>query len=202
MFAIAREEFRRTDSRVACHLMLLAAYSGTTLLTLLLWQKMNSTYLSLAFGLEGLLLLCAGFLLKELTFRTQAFGVIAILLGKLLMVDFLNRGTLDRIVSFLGAGVTLLLSSYVYGLGTNAFAVRPNSLKAAKEEEFEIDEAVREPGEAYVRTEGEAHAVDAVGAQNSSSSSASIDTEAGTRLDTSTIEADLLKDVDRARNYC
>ena len=177
MFAIARSDFRSTKARVAGDLMLLAAYSGTTLLTLLLWEKMNSTYLSLAFGLEGLLLLSAAFLLKELTFRTQAFGVIAILVGKLLLFDFLNRGTVERIVSFLGAGVTLLLSSYVYGLGTNAFAVRPNVIKSEDETEIEAGPDVLEPDVLEPA-----------------------DTESGTRLDTSRVEADLLKDVDRARN--
>ncbi|MBL0187446.1 MAG: DUF2339 domain-containing protein [Candidatus Obscuribacter sp.] len=58
---------------------------------------------------------------KEKTLRAQAFAVIFILVSKLLFVDLANRGTLERIVSFIGAGVTLILSVYVYALGTNAF---------------------------------------------------------------------------------
>ncbi|MBK7748634.1 MAG: DUF2339 domain-containing protein [Candidatus Obscuribacter sp.] len=57
---------------------------------------------------------------KEKTLRAQAFAVIFILVSKLLFVDLANRGTLERISS-IGTGVTLILSSYVYALGTNAF---------------------------------------------------------------------------------
>ncbi len=100
---------------------LLAPHAATGLLTVLLIKEITGTYLTFTLGLEGLLLMIVAFLLKDRILRTHAFSVIFVLVAKLLLFDLANRGTLERIVSFIGAGVTLLLSSYVYALGTHAF---------------------------------------------------------------------------------
>jgi len=99
----------------------IAPHAATILLTAFLYKEVTGMYLTLSLGIEGLALMTAAFVLKEKTFRTYAFSVIAIMLTKLLFFDLAHRGTLERIVSFIGAGVTLLLSSYVYALGTHAF---------------------------------------------------------------------------------
>lgn len=99
----------------------LALYSGFIYLTCLLGERMESTYLSLAFGVQALVFMIGSFLIREPELRRQAFMLVALLVGKLLIFDLANKGTLERIVSFIGAGMTLILSSYVYALGVNAF---------------------------------------------------------------------------------
>nr|MBP7577232.1 DUF2339 domain-containing protein [Candidatus Obscuribacter sp.] len=114
-----------------------ALLAGTIILTALLNAKVPSTYLSLSYGIEGLSLMAAAWMLKEKTLRAQAFAVIFILVSKLLFVDLANRGTLERIVSFMGAGVTLILSSYVYALGTNAFGGKQEKQEGERGSETE-----------------------------------------------------------------
>ncbi|MBK9205701.1 MAG: DUF2339 domain-containing protein [Candidatus Obscuribacter sp.] len=88
----------------------------------LLNAKVPSTYLTLSFGIEGLSLMAAAWMLKEKTLRAQAFAVIFILVSKLLFVDLANRGTLERIVSFIGAGVTVVKQG---GIGSSQRGLPP-----------------------------------------------------------------------------
>ena len=69
------------------------------------YPPLAPNYLSLSFGIEGLSLMAAAWMLKEKTLKSQAFAVIFILVSKLLFVDLANRSTLEHIVSFIGAGV-------------------------------------------------------------------------------------------------
>lgn len=92
----------------------LLAYIGTILLTALVFIKVPVEFISLALGIEGLALLCAGFLLKESFFRASGLVVLAMLTGKLLFVDLAHHNTIERILSFIAAGVVFLLSSYAY----------------------------------------------------------------------------------------
>lgn len=134
---------------------------GTIILTVLLNAKVPSTYLSLSFGIEGLSLMAAAWMLKEKTLRAQAFAVIFILVSKLLFVDLANRGTLERIVSFIGAGVTLILSSYVYALGTNAFGGKQEKKDAEKkdaEKKHEMGSETESEARAEIEMESEAQA--------------------------------------------
>jgi Predicted membrane protein (DUF2339). len=110
----------------------LALYAGFIYLTCLLGERMPSTYLSLAFGVQALVFMISSFVMREPEMRRQAFMVVALLVGKLLFFDLANKGTLERIVSFIGAGMTLILSSYVYALGVNAFKqkVKPDDFAA------------------------------------------------------------------------
>ncbi|MBK7748639.1 MAG: DUF2339 domain-containing protein [Candidatus Obscuribacter sp.] len=99
-----------------------AYFAATIILTFLLNAKVPSTYLTLSFGIEGLSLMAAAWMLKEKTLRAQAFAVIFILVSKLLFVDLANRGTLERIVSFIGAGVTVVKQG---GIGSSQRGLPP-----------------------------------------------------------------------------
>jgi len=99
----------------------LYAVTATILLTNLLFQKMPSNYLSLSLGMEGLLLLSAGFIARDGMFRLCGLIIMALLTGKLLFVDMANYNTLERIVSFIGAGFAFLFSSWAYARFTRAF---------------------------------------------------------------------------------
>lgn len=99
----------------------LYASAATVLLTILLFQKMPSNYLSLSLGIEGLSLLFAGFIFRDRLFRLCGLAIMSLLTSKLLFVDMANYNTFERIVSFIGAGFAFLLSSYVYARFTRAF---------------------------------------------------------------------------------
>lgn len=99
----------------------LLAYVGVIALTALIFKNVPTDYISLALGVEGLSLLGVGFLLKEKFFRLSSLIVLALLTVKLLFVDLANHDTIERIVSFIVAGVIFLLSSYAYGKFTRSF---------------------------------------------------------------------------------
>lgn len=93
----------------------LCAYLGTILLTLLILYKAPADYVSLGLGVEGIVFVIAGFLLKEKFFRYSGLAMLALLTGKLLFVDLAHFDTFQRIVSFIAAGIVFLTSSYAYG---------------------------------------------------------------------------------------
>lgn len=110
---------KKADYVEAAHWLL--AYVGVITLTAVVFAKVPSDYISLALGMEGLVLLGSGFLLKEKFFRLSSLIVLALLTVKLLFVDLANHDTIERIVSFIVAGVIFLLSSYAYGKFTHSF---------------------------------------------------------------------------------
>ncbi len=110
---------KKADYVEAAHWLL--AYVGVITLTAVIFAKVPVDCISLALGMEGLVLLGAGFLLKEKFFRLSSLVVLAMLTVKLLFVDLANHDTLERIVSFIVAGVIFLLSSYAYGKFTRSF---------------------------------------------------------------------------------
>lgn len=89
--------------------------AGIALLTALVFLKAPADYVSLALGIEGAMFVTAGLLLKETFFRYSGLGILAMLTVKLLFVDLANHNTLERILSFIAAGVVFLASSYLYG---------------------------------------------------------------------------------------
>jgi hypothetical protein len=110
---------KKTDCVEAAHWLL--AYVGVISLTMLVLLKVPNDYVSLALGIEGLGLLAAGFVLKEQFFRLSSLIVLAVLTLKLLFVDLANHDTIERILSFIAAGVIFLLSSFAYGKFTRSF---------------------------------------------------------------------------------
>lgn len=93
----------------------LSAYLGTILLTLLILYRAPADFVSLGLGVEGIVFVIAGFLLKEKFFRYSGLSMLALLSGKLLFVDLAHFDTFQRIVSFIAAGIVFLTSSYAYG---------------------------------------------------------------------------------------
>ncbi len=97
------------------------AYAATIVLTLLVLLNVAPSYVSLALGIEGFTFLCAGFLMKEKFFRLSGLSMLGLLSSKLLFFDLANHNTLERILSFIAAGIIFLLASYVYGRFTQVF---------------------------------------------------------------------------------
>jgi hypothetical protein len=99
------------------------AHAANLLLTAFILRLVSHNYVSAGLGVEGIVLLLVGFALNDTLFRFTGLGVLAILSGKLLLIDFSKFDTLERIISFIAAGVIFLLASYAYtrfSHGTNA----------------------------------------------------------------------------------
>ena len=90
------------------------AAAATALLTALLGIEISRQWLSVAWALEGLALVTAGFALKDKLFRVAGLCVFGLLVLKILFVDLSGAETIYRILSFIVAGVILLLASFAY----------------------------------------------------------------------------------------
>jgi len=87
---------------------------GTTLLAALIYQEVSGSVLTVAWGIEGVVLLAAGFALLD---RVPRISGLALLLGcilKLFLWDLRNLETLPRIFSFIVLGLLLVGVSWVY----------------------------------------------------------------------------------------
>ena len=87
---------------------------GTALLTILLSYQFPGGLLTISWGAEGLILLSAGFPLRERVLRLQGLVVFGICITKLFFYDLQNLETLYRILSFIGLGLLLLTVSWIY----------------------------------------------------------------------------------------
>jgi uncharacterized membrane protein len=87
---------------------------ATTLLAALIYHEVSGSVLTVAWGLEGVALLAAGFALHD---RVPRISGLALLLGcilKLFLWDLRNLDTLPRIFSFIVLGLLLVGVSWVY----------------------------------------------------------------------------------------
>ena len=87
---------------------------ASILLASLLFYTVEGNLLTIAWAVEGLLLLVAGFGLTERTLRLSGLGLLAICLFKVLIIDLRDVETIYRIFSFIVLGAILLGVSFVY----------------------------------------------------------------------------------------
>jgi uncharacterized membrane protein len=90
-----------------------------SLLAALLWSallygKVSGSLLTVAWGLEGLVLLGAGFTLRARLLRLQGLVLLTVCILKLFLYDMRNLETLYRILSFVALGLILLCVSWIY----------------------------------------------------------------------------------------
>lgn len=112
--AICRLFTHERNNRIASRLQPIYAHAANLLLTAFVFRLVSHDYVSAALGIEGMVLLLVGFTLGDAIFRLTGLSLLTILMGKLLFVDFAKFNTLERIISFIAAGVVFLLSSYAY----------------------------------------------------------------------------------------
>jgi hypothetical protein len=87
---------------------------GTLLLTLLLFNEVQGRLLTVAWGVQGALLLLAGFLSGERILRLSGLVVFLLCIGKLFVYDVRELDIISRILSFIVLGLMLLAASWVY----------------------------------------------------------------------------------------
>lgn len=88
--------------------------AASVFLTALIGTEANRNWVSVAWAVEGLALVAAGFTLRDKVFRVAGLCVFGLLVLKILFVDLSGAETIYRILSFIVAGVILLLVSFGY----------------------------------------------------------------------------------------
>jgi hypothetical protein len=102
-------------------------FAASVLLTALIGTEVNRHWVSVAWAMEGFALVAAGFALRDRMLRTSGLGVFGVLVLKILFVDLAGAETIYRILSFIVAGVILLLVSFAYArfTGTRTPSKKP-----------------------------------------------------------------------------
>jgi hypothetical protein len=98
------------DSRRRLYFSLMA----TTLTTLLLYFRISGSLLTVACGIQGVILLASGFPLRDRVLRISGLALLLACILKLFAWDLRHLETLPRIFSFIVLGVILLGVSWIY----------------------------------------------------------------------------------------
>lgn len=87
---------------------------ATVIVTGTLFNEVSGGMLTLAWSLEGIGLLAAGFALRDRWLRLPGLGLLLLCIGKVFFYDLRNLETMYRILSFIGLGLILLGVSFIY----------------------------------------------------------------------------------------
>jgi uncharacterized membrane protein len=87
---------------------------ATALLAALIFHQVTGSVLTVAWGVEAVALLAAGFALRDRVLRLSGLALFFICTLKLFFWDLRNLETLPRIVSFIVLGLLLVAVSWVY----------------------------------------------------------------------------------------
>jgi hypothetical protein len=105
---------------------------ANTILTTAIMVLVTANAVSVVLGIEAVSYLIIGFRIWDKAFRVSGLCILTLLTGKLLFVDFAQADTIQRIISFIAAGVIFLISSYAYSwfierLRTEHDSTKPNT---------------------------------------------------------------------------
>lgn len=87
---------------------------ATFILTFLVFKEVAGKWVSLALGIEGIILFMLGFLFKDKHFRVGGFYVFIALLARVIFVDIAGLETIYKIISFIAIGIIFLVVSFIY----------------------------------------------------------------------------------------
>ena len=87
---------------------------GASLIALLLWYESSASVLTIAWGVEGVALLAAGFPLRERVLRLSGMSLLMVCVLKLFLWDMRHLVGLPRIFSLIVLGLILLGVSWIY----------------------------------------------------------------------------------------
>jgi hypothetical protein len=88
--------------------------AATALLAIALYYEVSGSVLTVAWGVEGLALLGAGFPLRDRTLRLSGLALLLACILKLFIYDLSYLDTLPRIFSFIALGLILVGVSWIY----------------------------------------------------------------------------------------
>ncbi|HEX9456886.1 MAG TPA: hypothetical protein VF935_04580, partial [Candidatus Acidoferrum sp.] len=84
------------------------------LVTFMLALKMKSGMVTVAWGVEGVLIFLLALAVKERSFRLTGLGVLLLCVGKVLALDFWGLQTRDRWITLITLGAALMFVSFLY----------------------------------------------------------------------------------------
>jgi len=84
------------------------------LITFMLALKMKSGMVTVAWGVEGVLIFLLALAVKERSFRLTGLGVLLLCVGKVLALDFWGLQTRDRWITLISLGAALMFVSFLY----------------------------------------------------------------------------------------
>jgi uncharacterized membrane protein len=87
---------------------------ASALLALLLYRQVSGSVLTVAWGAQGVLLLAAGFPLRDRMLRLCGIALLLVCILKLFLYDLSYLDTLPRIFSFIVLGLLLVGVSWIY----------------------------------------------------------------------------------------
>ncbi len=90
------------------------AIAAAALLIGLLWTELHRQWVSVAWAVEGATVLALGFAARDRVLRYIGLAVFGLMVLKILFVDLAGVETIYRILSFIVAGLVLLVASYAY----------------------------------------------------------------------------------------
>jgi hypothetical protein len=96
---------------------------ATTLTSLLLYDEISGRMLTIAWAIQGVTLLVAGFPLRDRILRLSGLVLLLLCILKLFVYDLSYLDTLPRIFSFLALGMILVAVSWVYTRFRDKFTV-------------------------------------------------------------------------------
>ena len=92
----------------------IAALFGTVLIAAFLSKILRSSVTTVAWGVQGVVLLLAGFPLRQRCLRLAGLGLLLICVGKLFGYDLRHLDLPFRVLSFVVLGVILIGVSFAY----------------------------------------------------------------------------------------
>jgi hypothetical protein len=96
------------------HARLFYSLLATVLLAVLLFYEVSGSMLTVAWGIEGVALLIAGFPLSDRVFRISGLTLFLVCVLKLFLYDLRHLETMYRILSFIVLGIMLVSVSWIY----------------------------------------------------------------------------------------
>ena len=87
---------------------------ASALLALLLFYEISGSLLTVAWGLQAVALLVAGFAIRERVLRLSGLGLFGVCIIKVFTHDLQRLEVMPRIVSFIVLGALLISMSFIY----------------------------------------------------------------------------------------
>jgi uncharacterized membrane protein len=84
------------------------------LLTLMLALKMRLGLVTVAWGVEGVLIMLLALAVEERSFRLTGLALLLLCVGKVVVLDVWGLQPRDRYITFIIVGAALLFVSYLY----------------------------------------------------------------------------------------
>jgi uncharacterized membrane protein len=89
-------------------------FAPVLLLTLMLALKMRAGMVTVAWGVEGVMIILLAFAVNERTYRLTGLVLLLICVGKIMVRDAWGLAPRDRYITFIILGAALLLVSFLY----------------------------------------------------------------------------------------